>query len=256
MSRLYSHSLGVGTPLLFVHGWGMSGNIWESVQENLSAHYRVTWVDLPGYGQSPNTIKQQYHLKNLAKELKSLIQEPTVVAGWSLGGMVAMQLAADYPEYVQKLILTASSPQFFASADWPHAMPAETLETFGRDLQNNYRETVLQFLSIQALGSASARDEIRTLKQRVFRDGEPCYEALSKGLDILQSHNLRPDLHRIVSPTLIIAGEKDRLVPLKASETLRSYLPQAQLHCVKRTSHAPFLSHLDEYTDCIRDYLQ
>lgn len=255
MKALRSHTEGEGPALLLLHGWGISGNIWESVQEKLKTFCKVTWVDLPGYGRSPNNIKSHYTLEALATELTPLIKQATVVLGWSLGGLIATQLATKYPQQVTKLILTATSAQFFSSEDWPHAMNAEILESFGSDLKHAYRETVLQFLSIQALGSDRARDEIRTLKQRVFRDGEPCYHALEQGLHILQTQSQREQIKAIQCPTLIIAGEKDRLAPLAACQAMQQSISGSRLHCIKGTSHAPFLSHLDEFADTIRQFI-
>ncbi|MDH5325362.1 MAG: pimeloyl-ACP methyl ester esterase BioH [Gammaproteobacteria bacterium] len=252
---LYSDSRGSGAPLLLLHGWGIGGNIWENVQEKLQAHCTVTWVDLPGYGRSPNTLQQRYTLENLATSLAPLLEPSCNVLGWSLGGMVAMQLALQYPEKIKKLILTATSPQFFSGPDWPHAMEKQTLDKFGTDLKLAYRDTVLQFLAVQAIGSESARDEIRTLRQRVFRDGEPCHHALEQGLYLLQTENLRAHLTQIHCPTLIIAGERDRLAPLAASQAMQELIPNARLHCVKGTSHGPFLSHLDEFAEQIEAFI-
>ena len=252
---IYIQTQGQGSPLLLLHGWGIGGNVWENIQCRLKNFCRASWVDIPGYGRTPNHLKHHYTLESLAQALHPLLDGPTTVLGWSLGGMIATQLALMYPHKVSKLILTATSPQFFTSTDWNHAMEAKTLDTFGSDLKHAYRETVMQFLAIQALGSDRAREEIRVLKQKVFRDGEPSYNALEEALNLLQTQNLRPMLADIHCPTLIIAGEKDRLAPVAAAQAMHALIPRSRLHTIKGTSHAPFLSHPDEFVGTIKDFM-
>ena len=252
---IYRETHGHGRDILLIHGWGMSGNVWESVADKLSREYRVTIVDLPGYGRSAHYVLPQYNLQTLADELVSLVPQGATVLGWSLGGMITLQMALSYPNALERMILVATSPQFHLSADWPHAVNTRILENFASELATSYQDTIQQFLAIQALGSEHARDEIRLLRGKVFRDGEPDKIALREGLNILRTVNLRDKLQEVEAQTLIITGERDRLVPLAAAQLLAQGINQSQLQIIKGASHAPFISHQALFVSDVEKFL-
>jgi pimeloyl-[acyl-carrier protein] methyl ester esterase len=194
-------------------------------------------------------------LKSLADELVSLVPPGATVLGWSLGGMIAMQMAIRYPNAFDRLVLIATSPQFQLSEDWPHAVDTRILENFASELADSYKETIQQFLAIQAMGSEHAREEIRLFRSKVFRDGEPDKTALRQSLNILQTANLREQVHNIAMDTLIIGGERDRLVPIAAAKLLAESIRHSQLRIIKGASHAPFISHQDQFIQAIQEFL-
>ncbi|KPJ90208.1 MAG: hypothetical protein AMJ53_14520, partial [Gammaproteobacteria bacterium SG8_11] len=223
--------------------------------EKLSTLHRVTLLDLPGYGRSAHYVLPQYTLQYLADELVSLVPPGATVLGWSLGGMIAMQMALRYPNAFDRLVLVAASPQFRLSADWPHAVDSRILENFASELADSYQQTIQQFLAIQALGSEHARDEIRVLRGKVFRDGEPDKTALRQSLNILQTANLRDQVAGIAMNTLIIGGERDRLVPVAAVNWLANNINRSQLKVINGASHAPFISHQEQFIQALHEFL-
>jgi len=254
--NLYVESHGQGPNLVLLHGWGLSNNVWEGIINELQQFSQVSIIDLPGYGRSQSLNYKEYSLSNLATEIKQHIKPNSIILGWSLGGMIAVQMALDYPEYVNKLILVASSPQYFKAEDWKHAVSREILEGFSNELLADYKATILHFLAIQALGSEHAQDEIRLLRQRVFRDGQPDPKALKAGLDILLSANLRQQLKNIACPSLVINGQHDRLVPLHSGEAVASLIQNCQLKLVQGASHAPFISHPNLFVNLVKEFIQ
>ncbi|MEE8379313.1 MAG: alpha/beta fold hydrolase, partial [Gammaproteobacteria bacterium] len=85
---LFTQTTGQGPDLVFLHGWGMNGDVWESVTPSLAKNYRVTTVDLPGHGRSVDKL-DDYSLKNLAKQVMDVTPPGAALVGWSLGGLVA-----------------------------------------------------------------------------------------------------------------------------------------------------------------------
>lgn len=252
---IYWETHGHGHNVLLIHGWGMNGNVWETLADKLSNNFRITILDLPGYGRSAHYILPQYDLQTLAAELVSLVPQGATVLGWSLGGMIAMQMALNYPNVLERIILVAASPQFHLSTDWPHAVEKRILDTFAEQLADSYQDTIQQFLAIQALGSQRAREEIRLLRGKVFRDGEPDKTALRQSLNILQTANLRDKVQNIEAQTLIIAGERDRLVPASAAKMLADSIDHSQLCVIKGASHAPFISHQELFIHELQQFL-
>ena len=234
-------SHGEGKPLLLIHGWGMHGGIWGSIVEDLAQHFRVICVDLPGHGDSAPL--EEFTLDRLVQSLSVQFREPLSICGWSLGGQVALRWTELQPQQVKQLILIASTPCFVQCADWQHAMPRETLLDFATMLLENHAQTLRRFLALQVRGSDNERELLASLRARLFARGEPELGALRGGLDILRDTDLRASLPQLQQPALVIAGERDMLTPLAASQYMTQHLPDARLIRVAGAAHAPFLSH-------------
>jgi pimeloyl-[acyl-carrier protein] methyl ester esterase len=228
--------------MVLLHGWGMNGDVWEGVLPALAKDYRVTTVDLPGHGRSVDVLGD-YSLADLARQVVDVMPEQACLVGWSLGGMVATQIALDFPQRLNKLVLVASAPRFTRDSTWPDGVEAEVLDKFAGDLRADFRNTIKRFIAIQTLGSDNAREEQRVLRERVFRHGQPSIAALEGGLKLLHDTDLRAELGRIIHPTLLLSGEHDSLFRQEAAQAARDLFPQARLHVIKGAGHAPFLSH-------------
>ncbi len=252
---LYTETRGAGAHLVLLHGWGMHSGIWGDFAERLARHYRITCVDLPGHGRSTDVL-DVYDLEHLAPAVVDKLDGAVHVLGWSLGGMIAQHLAFTRPEKVKSLVLIAASPQFTSSEDWPHATPRSTLEQFARELQDDYRATLNRFLALEVQSSETARDELRLLRQRVFACGEPQFDALRGGLDVLRKDNLRASYAASNVRRLVILGRRDGLVPAGVSNDLVALHPETRIHVVEGAAHAPFLTRPDECATVIQEFLQ
>jgi pimeloyl-[acyl-carrier protein] methyl ester esterase len=248
---LQVESIGSGAPLLLIHGWGMHGGVWKDVVQKLAIHYRVHCVDLPGYGFSKSGKGEGKRaadaLDFIADELSSCFSEPLAVCGWSLGGQIALRWAALEPEKVHRLILVASTPCFAERDDWSFGMEKTVLEKFAAELEINHAATLRRFITLQLRGSENERELLTMLRERLLSRGEPDMEAMRSGLSILRDADLRGELLGITQPTLVIAGERDKLTPPEASRYMAQTIPGASLIEVKGAAHAPFLSHPDEF---------
>ena len=228
----------------------MNGDVWEGVIPELAENFRVTTVDLPGHGRSPLTT--EFSLPAIAAQIADVLPREAIVLGWSLGGLIATQLALTFPRQVAGLVLVCSAPRFVRAADWPAGVDGAVLGGFARDLQTDFQGTIKRFLAIQAMGSDRAREEMRVLRDRLFRHGEPNHEALAGGLEILRSADLRARLSDIKCPTWLIAGEHDMLFPPAAARHTRELIAAARLIIVKGAGHAPFISHPDVFLAALK----
>lgn len=251
--NLHVESNGSGAPLLLIHGWGMHAGVWEDTAQKLAADFRVHSVDLPGYGH--NKAISATTLDKIAGALSATFAEPVAVCGWSLGGQIALRWAAREPDKVQRLILAASTPCFMRREDWDFGLESEVLQQFAADLEKNYAATLRRFIALQLRGSENERELLTKLRERLFNRGEPDMEALRAGLDILRDADLREDVPDVRQPTLVIAGERDKLTPPEASAWLAQTLPSARLVNIAGAAHAPFLSHPDYFVEHIKSFL-
>jgi pimeloyl-[acyl-carrier protein] methyl ester esterase len=252
--RLYSTRAGQGPNLVLLHGWGLHSGVWQTLLPLLTRRYRVTCIDLPGHGLSPWGAGFT-DLTTLAQQIDDVLPDECSILGWSLGGQAALELALRSPERVRRLLLVATTPRFVAGPDWPHGMAIETLNGFAQQLTVDYKRTVQEFLSLQVRGDENQLATLRQLRNLLTTHGEPERVALTAGLAVLRTADLRAQLPQIGVPTLVIAGEHDRLTPPEAARELASLLPQAELLRVPRAAHAPFLSHRDAVLTAIYEFL-
>ena len=235
---------------VFLHGWGLHGGIWS---ETAPAFNGLT-PDLPGYGRVASAAP--YSAESLADALAATLPDSVDLCGWSMGGMVALALAARHPHKVARLILLATTPVFVQRADWPYGMQPEVLAEFARALQQDYQATLLRFLSLQARGGEQARAVVERLRARVFERGEPRLTTLAAGLELLRQVDLRAVVNQVQCPVLIMHGAYDTLCCVESGHWLAEHLPAAQLRVHARAAHAPFLSHPDWFASELQSFLQ
>lgn len=121
-----------------------------------AASCRLTGIwSQPGFGAMS--------LEEMAERVVKQAPEKAIWLGWSLGGLVASQVALTHPERVQALVTVASSPCFSARDEWPGIKP-EVLAGFQQQLSEDFQRTVERFLALQTMGTDTARQDARALK--------------------------------------------------------------------------------------------
>jgi pimeloyl-[acyl-carrier protein] methyl ester esterase len=250
---LHVELVGQGEPLVMLHGWGMHGGIWSDTAAQLAQHFQVHCVDLPGHGASAPTVA--FTLDSVVGQLAAQFDQPVTVCGWSLGGLIALHWANCEPEKIRRLVLVTSTPCFAERDDWQFGMPQDILLQFAADLEMNHTATLRRFLGLQVRGSEGERAILANLRERLFSRGEPDLDALCGGLEILRDSDMRSVLPQIKQPTLVIAGERDKLSPPEASNFMAQSLPNARVVEIEGAAHAPFMSHRKEFFGHVLEFL-
>ncbi|HDX8592802.1 TPA: pimeloyl-ACP methyl ester esterase BioH [Aeromonas dhakensis] len=245
---------GQGPDLVLLHGWGMNGAVWHGIVPALAARYRVHLVDLPGFGNSPLAGGIEYSLPWLAEQVAAILPEQCHLLGWSLGGLVASQLALNHPERLHSLITVASSPCFMAQGEWPGIAP-KVLAGFNQMLAGDFKQTIERFLAIQAMGSEHARDDIRQLRHWLAERPAPQLAALEAGLGLLADVDLRDELAQLNLPWLRVYGRLDSLVPKASIPLLDERYPASRSVVLEKASHAPFISHPQQFIEIIEHFV-
>lgn len=239
--------------VVLIHGWGLNHAIWQPVVDALATDYQVLALDLPGYGLTTH-YPEPYRLEAITDQLAAQVPAQSFVLGWSLGGLVATMLALRHPAKVRSLALVASSPCFLQQPDWP-GMNAQVMQQFAGSLSANLALTVERFLAIQAMGSTTARHDIKQLKQAVLSLPLPQANVLAAGLEILATTDLRSELAKLSMPLFGCFGRLDSLVPVAMTTQLAELAPKTQISVLAKASHAPFISHQAEFLDWLRHCL-
>jgi pimeloyl-[acyl-carrier protein] methyl ester esterase len=258
MSGLYTEVRGSGPTLALLHGWGLNLRVWDGLAAALGEHFRVVTLDLPGHGRS-GWLPERSSLAAQAEQVHETVSAitPTYsLIGWSLGGQLALQLAAGAAAPgIDRLVLIAATPRLSAGPGWAWGAPPERLAEQAAGLRADYHRTVSDFLELQVRGSAGGEAALARLRAALFAHGEARPQALARGLELLRDTDLRPLLGGIARPALVIAGQYDRVTHPAASRALAEALPDARYVEIRRAAHAPFLSHLPQVRALLTDFL-
>ena len=246
---------GRGEPLLMIHGWGVNSEIWVSLVDELKLFAKVYLVDLPGMGGSSSI--SPYTLDNIAKEIKANVPiKKFNILGWSLGGQVAMSLAIRMPEFVEKLILMSTTPCFVKKKDWSYGVNKQFFSNFEMEAKQNLNNTLMKFFLIQTRDIDDSKNVMRFLKNEFIEIRDENKSSMQLALNVLKETDLRNEVQKIDKPTLIIAGDKDRLTSSKASIWLYEKIKGATLKEIKGANHMPFISHRETMTESVKKFLQ
>ena len=249
MKTLWWQTVGTGNcHLVLLHGWGLNAEVWHCISEELASQFTLHLVDLPGYGR--NRGFGAMSLDEMAQHVVDAAPQNAIWLGWSLGGLVASQIALSWPERVRALVTVASSPCFSAQEAWPGIKP-DVLAGFQQQLSDDFQRTVERFLALQTMGTETARQDARALKQVVLSLPMPDVEVLNGGLEILKTADLREPLAGLSMPHLRIYGYLDGLVPRKVVPLLDSLWPDSESQVIAKAAHAPFISHPAEFCSAL-----
>jgi pimeloyl-[acyl-carrier protein] methyl ester esterase len=255
--ELYSEISGdtdAGPPLVVLHGWGLNLRVFDGLRAALGPQQRIVAIDLPGHGASP--WAGQAGASQWLAAIAAMVPRGATLLGWSLGGQLALQLASQPSLAVRRLVLIATSPRFVRTDDWPQGMAADTLRQFALQLERDPQQTVADFLELQVRGSADAASVRASLRQALQQHGTARPEALRAALALLERNDLRQLAGSIHVPALVIAGQYDRVTPPQAGQALAQLLPHGQLLQIARAGHAPFLSHPQQVSTALLEFLR
>jgi pimeloyl-[acyl-carrier protein] methyl ester esterase len=199
--------------------------------------------------------------------LPFLNNKQTTIIAWSLGGLVALEMLAHAIQLkkitISQLLLVSSTPRFVQSEDWRYAVPAKIFEQFGTQLSDDHQAALRRFLAIQAIGSRTAKEDIKTLQEQLIQRGEPDSRALKWGLTILLQDDKRQLLQHIVSQIkqqnllisiALIVGKRDTLAIYQGQQAIAKE-NNLSLYSMDHAGHAPFISHSEEFKQILQKIL-
>ena len=231
--------------LVLVHGWAISGLAFAELAEQLKGQFRLLLPDLTGHGNSSSS--RDVSLRTLAQDLRDWLTVvapgPICLGGWSLGGMVAMQMASESCADLSGLILIGTSPRFTSSTDWSHGLPATQVRALRRNLLRRFDATLADFFRLTFAGEEIAEQRVATIRRFALYPGELVDpQVASTLLEVLEHQDQRTLLKNLTLPALVIHGEQDQVTPLAAGEWFGSQLPEVKREVIPGAGHAPFWS--------------
>lgn len=228
---LHGHA---GPPVVLLHGLGSSSADWPQQQAVLQARHRVVAVDLPGHGGSP-LPPGRLTIEGMARDVAALLagvgEEPAHVVGLSLGACVALRLALQSPARVRTLTLVNPFARVQPAGPGDLARLAQRLLLLGT-------------APMETVAAHVARRLFPWPEQRALYDSAVASLAATPrraylaAMRALARFDARGQVAAIRQPTLIVAGDRDTMVPLAAKAALAAAIPRARLLVVPASGHA------------------
>jgi len=249
MQDIYIDDIGSGYPLVLVHGYLGSSEMWKLQKDYLQKKFRIIAPALPGFGESFNAkslnsinlmaklIIQQIDLKNIDK---------FNLMGHSMGGMIVQEIANLFGDRINKLICFATGP----IGDIPGRF--EPINT-----------------SIKKLGEEGIKEQVKRIPPKWFVEGEQaknyyfCENAVKNiseetarnALIAMRDWNGLENLKKIKNKTLIIWGDKDKSYNFEQVSTLKNNIPDSDLKIFKNCCHNVHLEQPQKFNQVVEDFL-
>ncbi|MEJ5300442.1 MAG: alpha/beta fold hydrolase [Thermodesulforhabdaceae bacterium] len=255
--RIYYEVSGSGSPLLFISG--LSGGSWSWYQQRpfFEAFYTVIVFDNRGAGKSwmpPGPYTMDQMAEDALALLDHLEINKTHVAGISMGGMIAQQLAATHPDRVSALVLGCTH----CGKSRRIAPAREVLDRLSSQEGLSPEEIVEK--NIPLLFGEKCRKEhpeiVDEYKRKTLSAPIQPFEAFQAQLIAINRFNVCDILYRITCPTLIITGKDDILVPPQNSKVLAELIPNSQLVELDGIGHAIHLEATETFNELVLEFLR
>lgn len=251
-----------GAPLVLIHGWMMTHWYFRPVLDALGADREIFAIDLPGFGESdrPAPSLFGYDAASFAGVVDGVMGALSLaradVLGHSMGGGVAITLAARYPERVQRLVAVAAG--IYPISDIPPLARLALLPVIGRHLARVglTRREFARSCRRESVRDGRVLDEewVDYFWARLVRAGgqDAAHQCL---LNLTSAPDNNGDPGRVRAPTLLVWGDEDRLVPLAHGRRLQRAIAGARLDIVPASGHMPFIERPEEFVRVVRPFL-
>ena len=257
---LYYKVQGEGEPLILIMGFSGRHEAWFCQTRDFKRYYRVVTFDGRGVGNSEKA-SGSYTIRTMADDIIGLMNHLEIdrahILGTSMGGIVAQEIAINYPARVRKLVLGST----YAGGDEMSDVSSEIQKALG--LGEDFTEAdirsvdIMKFMSTVTALSFNKRLYrliLVPLSKRYARSIG--FEELMGQFEASATCNTLDSLHNIEAPTLVITGTRDRVVPPVSSEVIAGRIPGAKLVKIDGGSHAIHMEMRGRFNKEVLDFLR
>jgi 3-oxoadipate enol-lactonase len=246
------HSPHLSETVLLLHGMGSCGDDWELQLPALTPHYRVLAPDARGHGQSPKP-PGSYSITQMTGDVVALLDElkiePVHVVGLSMGGCMALQMAIAHPARTRTLVLVNA----FAKIRPAGLYGVRRFFQRVWSLQFGTMEEVVTPV-VESMFPKPDQAELRrvAIERLLNNNAKEPYQAVMMAVT---RFNVLRELHRITCPTLIIAGDRDRTVPMRCKYDLHNGIPGSEFVVVEDSGHGTPVDQPEKFNEVLLRFL-
>lgn len=254
---------GLGHPVLLAHGFGEFMEVWWQNIEPLSQYYQVYVMDLPGHGLSGET-KMDYTIPFLTEFMLDFMQilniESAHLIGHSMGATLGLNMAINFPNKVDRLILVASGG---LTTEVPPLYRLCTLPIIGDIMVRPTIKPIMKHRMKKAFYNPDViTEQMVDINYELIKRPETKRTMLSIIRNNADLSGPRPDsilidkLHLVKAFTLFIHGEQDPVVALADVQRACNLIPNASLRVIPESGHCPFIEKAIEFNEAAIAFLQ
>jgi non-heme chloroperoxidase len=249
--NLHITDAGEGKPIVLIHGWPLSDEMYEYQYNDLvNKNFRVIGITLRGFGKSDKPFgayNYDVHALDIKRVLDKLDIRDAMLAGFSMGGSIAVRFVSEYNEaQVSKLVLAgAAVPIWTQREDFPYNLPQSAVDDL---IKLNYKDRpklLADFAKIFSATETSLNDGIGNWLNGIGLSASS--HATAECLVALRDTDLRPDLAKITIPTLILHGKKDKICSFDLAEQMKAGITDSHLVVFEKSGHSLFLEETKKF---------
>jgi len=252
---------GSGLTLLLLHGFTGSSENWLDTLNPFSDRFQVVLIDLPGHGRTASpSASERYTMENASRDLiaisKALHLSAVNLLGYSMGGRLALYMAAKHPAYVRSLIIESASPGLATTTQ--RQMRIESDNRLAAQIEvAGVPEFVEQWQRLPLFATQLWLPAMRreTLRQQRLNNSVFGLANSLRGMGTGQQPSLWPELELIHSPVLILAGELDGKF-VSIAQQMAVAIPQADLKIITDSGHNIHLEKTQLFASTVLDFLE
>lgn len=238
-------------PLLLIHGFMGSSYDYHAVMPGLAENRPVIAVDLPGFGlsdKSPDLDYSKRRMADLLLRFMSILEHDRFdIMGHSMGGEIALHMTLAEPQHMSRLVLLSSG----GSADIQRGFTGTAPEWLLDSIFKNYLVQRLYFpLAVGQIRYASAA----WFDPFFFFNRQIPAATINQMTRDNDSGQIAGRLSEISQPTLLVWGDKDRVIPLKQGQIMNEQIPDSRLVIYENCGHLVALERPDELIDAVTDF--
>jgi 3-oxoadipate enol-lactonase len=250
--NIFYEATGDGLPILFVHGLGGTGNVWNAQRVALSKYFRVLTIDLPGSGRSDKAARE-YSMDRWVEQLAGLADaaglDKFVLIGHSMTTVLAQNFAATYGSRLVALVLCGPLTE----------LAQQGREAFTRRAETVFRDGMIAVVDQVITGAltAAAREGVSAslvgLYREVLLSNDPaCYAGHCRAL---VNASAKAAQANIECPTLILIGDQDGVTPLSLARPIAAAIKNCRIRIIPETAHMTMLERPDAFNAALVEFL-
>lgn len=251
--RIHAQVVGTGRPVVLLHGWAFDHRVWDrQIRVLAEAGHSTIAVDLRGHGRSDRPY-DGYALDRLARDVICVITEldlePTVLIGWSLGGVTALRVALDAPQLLTKLVLVGSNGVATSrQAGYPFGPPSSSHLPDLRAAELADRLSARRALLRGAFAYPPDDSVVSHLLQQTL--DTPSWAGAATLTTLLEANQVA-EIHRLALPTAQIIGDKDPIFSRRGAIWLAQHVDRLKQVVLPDCGHYPMIEVPDIFDDAL-----